>query len=54
MMRRLLIGRSDANQNRLAVSATEKIDRDRQRNLFRSDKLARLFATIRPADTARS
>src|SRR5258706_7582064 len=48
MMRRLLIGGGDADQHRLAVSPAEEIDRDRQRDRFRSDKLSRLFAAVRP------
>src|SRR5712671_3894766 len=48
MMRRLLIGGGDADQHRLAVSPAEEIDRDRQRDRFWADKLARFFAAIRP------
>src|SRR5258706_8900593 len=49
MMRRLLIGRGDADQDRLAVRPAEEIDRDRQRDGFGPDQLARLFAAIRSA-----
>src|SRR6478672_317217 len=49
VLRRCLIGRRDADQHRLAVSTAEKIHRDRQRDLFGADKLARQFAAVRTA-----
>src|SRR6266567_3652123 len=50
VMRRLLIGGGDADQHGLAVSPAEEIDRHRQRDRFRADKLARFLAAIRSAD----